>query len=247
MFDQESGGSHQIVAFSGGKDSTAMVYRLRELGEVFSLLFTPAGNEPGELFTHVERVVSDLRVPLLLPTNHSLEFWVNEFNALPSWRMRWCTRLIKIEPCIAYLKLHPGATLCVGLRADEPLRSGLYGEFATYRYPLREWGWGLAQVRSYLRQRSISVPPRTNCDFCFYQRLSEWYELWRDHPERFAEAKAWEEKTGHSFRSPHRDTWPVLLQDLEKEFMRRKIPAGVKLQHDLFSDEQLESCRVCEL
>ena len=34
-----------IIAFSGGKDSTAMVLRLSELGEDFKLLFTPTGDE----------------------------------------------------------------------------------------------------------------------------------------------------------------------------------------------------------
>lgn len=41
----------QVVAFSGGKDSTALALRLHELGEAFSLLFTPTGNELPDVAT----------------------------------------------------------------------------------------------------------------------------------------------------------------------------------------------------
>jgi hypothetical protein len=131
-----------IVAFSGGKDSTALALRLHELGEDFECLFTPTGNELPELRAHIDLVMGMVGKTLIVPANQSLEFWMKEFNALPNNRMRWCTRLIKIVPCIEYLKSHPGSTLIIGLRADEEVREGLYGPYATYRYPLREWGWG---------------------------------------------------------------------------------------------------------
>lgn len=43
----------RIMAFSGGKDSTAMAVLLAERGEDFELLFTPTGNELPELFSHI--------------------------------------------------------------------------------------------------------------------------------------------------------------------------------------------------
>ena len=46
-----------VVAFSGGKDSTALALRLAELGQEFSILNTPTGNEPPEVREHVERVI----------------------------------------------------------------------------------------------------------------------------------------------------------------------------------------------
>jgi predicted PP-loop superfamily ATPase len=41
-----------VVAFSGGKDSTALALRLHELEEPFKLLFTPTGDELPELHAH---------------------------------------------------------------------------------------------------------------------------------------------------------------------------------------------------
>ncbi len=228
-----------FVAFSGGKDSTAMVLRLAEIGEPFECVFTATGNELPELTHHIERILSLAGSPTLhKPPGPSLESLMTEFNALPNWRQRWCTRMIKIVPCIAFLKSRPGSALSVGLRADEDARVGLYGDYATYRYPLREWVWGIKDVWGYLEKRGVNVPTRTDCAWCYGQRLIEWYRLWRDNPGLYAQGAAWEKKTGHTFRSAQRDTWPAGLAELAIEFTNGRIPK--ERQSNI-------SCRVCSL
>ena len=231
-----------VLAFSGGKDSTACAIRLAELGEDFSLLFTPTGNELPELTAHINSIVRLVGKPLITPPNRSLAEWITEFGALPNFRQRWCTRLIKIAPCIAWLKAHPGSTLMVGLRADEMERQGLYGDYATYRYPLREWGWGIKDVLSYLDQRGIVVPIRTDCAVCYGQRIGEWHALWRDHPDEWAKGEAWEASSGHTFRSAQRDTWPAAMKDMRAEFERGREPRGLRV----LNNEQ-KACRVCSM
>jgi hypothetical protein len=223
-----------------------MALLLAERGEDFVLLFTPAGDEPPELFTHVEQTATLLGRELITPPNESLAFWINHHNALPNWRMRWCTRAIKIEPCIAWLLRHPGTTLCVGLRADEEHRGGLYGDYCTYRYPLREEGWTEADVLGYLARKGVTIPTRTNCQLCYGQRLSEWWELWRSEPEKWAQGEAYEQQTGHTFRSPGRDSWPASLAELRERFERGDVPQGVELNMALFDDAP-KACRVCTL
>lgn len=235
--------SKHVVAFSGGKDSTALVLRLAELGEDFECLFTPTGNELPALQKHIESVVQVINRPLITPTNRSLDFWIRFHKALPNWRMRWCTRQIKIEPCIAYLKQHPGSVLSVGLRADEETRIGIYGDYAHYRYPLQEWNWGLKQVWGYLKTRDIAVPTRTDCALCYGQRLNEWYRLWREHPEEYEKGVAYETEMKHTFRSAQRDTWPAALADLREEFRRGRKPRGA----DEEIDPEKAPCRVCRL
>jgi len=232
-----------LVAFSGGKDSTAMVLRLDELGESFDLLFTPTGDELPELETHITAIAKRVGREVIRPANRTLFEWIATYNALPNFRMRWCTRQIKIEPCIAYLLTHPGSTLLVGLRADEESRVGLYGEWARYRYPLREWGWGLRDVYRYLASQHVTIPRRTDCALCYGQRLSEWYALWRDHPDRFARGEHLEAATGHTFRSGQRDQWPTDLTSLRIAFEAGRRP------RDVGDDETLElfPCRVCSL
>lgn len=233
-----------VLALSGGADSTAMAYELDDRGVRFTLLFTPTRDELPGVWAHVVRTALAVGAPLVLPTNRTLADWIDEFDALPNYRQRWCTRLIKIEPCIAYLRRHPGSTLLVGLRADEEERQGMYGSHAAYRFPLRELGWGRPQVIASLRRRGVSVPPRTDCACCPFQRIGEWRDLWRDHPAAYARAEGYEERTGHTFRSAQRDTWPAALKDLRREFESgRKIRGDGKVGLSVVDGEG--KCRVC--
>lgn len=235
----------QIVGFSGGNDSTAMVIRMAELGEDFECLFTPARNEPDELFAHVREVAARINRPIVEPPNVSLMFLILKNRALPNWRQRWCTRQAKIEPTIAYLMRQTERPVyCVGFRADEEVREGLYGDFADYRYPLREWGWTVNDVRGYLDDRGIVVPKRTNCMLCYDQQLSEWWELWREKPHEYEKGELLEAQTGHTFRSPQRDTWPASLKELRAKFEAGHIPQGTDVQMELF--QQYQRCRVCQ-
>lgn len=240
-----------VAAFSGGKDSTAMVLRQAELGEAGILIFNVVGGEFDDLLPHVQRIAA-MTGWALVPTSpgFGLHERIRHYEAIPNTWQRWCTRELKIEPTIVYLKAHPGSILCVGLRADEEGRQGLYDDIAEYRYPLREWGWGIEDVTGYLQQRGVCIPRRTNCPLCYGQRLSEWHRLWSEHPELFAQGEAMEELTGHTFRSPSRDTWPASLTELRARFEAGDTPRGVK-SLPLFNDyeyaEDRGVCRVCSL
>lgn len=232
----------QLVAFSGGKDSTACALMMWERGEDFDLFFTPTGNELPALNEHIQRVLWRVQKPLIVPPNRTLEAWIDHFNALPNHRQRWCTRLIKIEPCIVYLKRNPGTTLCVGLRADEPAREGLYGEHANYRYPLREAGMGLDDVLALCDHHGLRPPARTDCAVCPYQRLGEWFNLWTDNLPEYMKGEGMEQKTGHTFRSAQRDTWPASM-----EGMRLRFEAGDVPERSLKNMARDKVCRVCSL
>lgn len=198
------------------------------------------------MVAHWERLESLLGAPIrYIRARLDLDGLIREFGALPNFRMRWCTRMLKIEPCAAFLRSLDSPVLHVGLRADEPERQGVAYAGSTERYPLREWGWGLAEVVGYLRDRGVVVPARTDCARCYHQRIGEWWELWRNHPDRWASAEAQEIELGHTFRTPGRDSWPTSLAELRAEFERGAIPGGTRRQLDLFSGDA--PCRVCSL
>lgn len=222
-------GKAHIVALSGGKDSTALALRLIEI-EPRDYLFvcTPTGNELPEMEAHWQKLGALLGKPLHRITNGSLAGLIYQQRALPNWRMRWCTRMLKIEPFQAFVSQHLPCVIYVGLRADEDEREGVEykSDQVTQRYPLREWGWGVERVRAYLAERCVEVPRRTDCAACFFQTLAEWYMLWREHPKEYAQAEAWEEFTGHTLRSPQRDTQPAGLAQLRKKFEAGYVPKG---------------------
>ena len=238
-----------IVALSGGKDSTALALRLMEVEpKDYTFICTPTGDELPEMEEHWRNLEYLLGKPLLkirhkLNLNELIDF----YKALPSWRMRWCTRQLKIEVAQAFYLAHPGSTAYVGLRADEEEREGgIYGEkVIKQRYPLREWGWGINEVTEYLKKRGVSIPRRTDCARCCFQKLGEWWDLWKNYPEIYKNAEDQELKYGHTFRSPSRDTWPASLAGLRSEFESGRVPRGANINGDDTLNEQ--KCRTCSI
>lgn len=248
-----------VVAISGGKDSTVLALRLAEVEpQDYEYLITPTGNELEEMEAHWKKLEGLLGKPLIrlqpFPSRDGLLHLIQLFNSLPNHRQRWCTRMLKIEPTIAWLTENAPCVQYVGLRGDEETRGGIYGDIpgVTQRYPFREWGWGVDDVWRYLAERGIKIPKRTDCAWCYGQRLVEWYRLFTDHPDLFWEAVAIEKATGHTFRSPSRDTWPASLEGLAWEFQQRIPKGAVKpgtLQLELFDagETNEQPCRVCSL
>jgi len=234
---------HHIVALSGGKDSTAMALRLRELepDTQFTYICTPTGDELPDMVDHWLRLENLLGTRLTyLTSGHSLGSLIGQWNALPNWRQRWCTRVLKIEPFEKYLASHLPAVTYTGIRADETDREGIEGGGeAIRRFPMIEWGWGLADVLGYLADRGVTIPDRTDCGACFFQTLGEWHRLWAEHPDRYARYEAWERQTGYTFRSPQRDSQPASLAMLRVQFELGYTPRRTKM-----TDRKI-MCSVC--
>ena len=240
-----------IVAFSGGKDSTAMMLRLAEVEprDNYEYVITPTGDELPEVYEHWNKTAEMLDKRLtLLTSGKSLQGLIRDWKALPNWRQRWCTRVLKIEPFNAFLLNARPAVTYVGLRADEESRKGIqlgnvFG--VIQRYPLKEWGWGLSEVWDYLDSKGIEIPVRTDCARCFFQRLPEWYNLWKERPELYKDAEADEALTGYTFRSPSRDTWPAGLAELRLEFEGGRMPKGAGSPTSM--DDRRRMCTTCKL
>jgi len=227
-----------IVAFSGGKDSTAMALHLAELGEPFRMLHTATGNELPDVRVHIDRVVRECGCELIDLKAPTLGELIHKQRMIPNWWARWCTRMIKIEPCVKWIASHPRIRLAVGLRADEEGRAG-----GTYKcevvYPLRDWGWDIDDVTEYCAEAGYSPPRRTDCAVCFYQTLHEWHVLWSEYPDEYAQGEAWEKLCGHTFRSPQRDSHPAALRELRLEFEAGYAPKARKKRGRM--------CRICSM
>lgn len=257
------------IGLSGGKDSTALAFMLkeREPQTDWTYICTPTGDESPEMVDHWIRLEDALGKPIIRITNPKapdLDSLIEIQGMLPNFRARFCTRMLKIEPTIAWCVRNAPVLLHVGLRADEDEREGIYGDLVTSRFPFREIGWELRHVLGFCEYLAeafgIVIPHRTDCLKCYHQRIEEWWNFWRDYPERFWNACLQEKQKGHTFRSPGRDTWPVGLEDLAAEFQRlwdlgfhtffsannrRRVERG---GHPLKEERRRgEICRVCTL
>lgn len=224
-----------------------MALRLREVEpREYVYVCTPTGNELPEMWAHWRALSERLGAVIHPVIGGTLEGIIEAENMIPNFRARFCTRMLKIDPFAGWLMAQPAPVVSyIGIRADEPEReSGDYTHVpgVTMRFPMREWGWSLRDVLQYLDAHGVTIPRRTDCAWCFFQTLGQWFDLWRDHPEIYARAEAIERERGHTFRSPNRDDWPAPLADLRFEFERGRIPRGADIQQDLFARQQ---CRVC--
>jgi len=262
-----------IVAISGGKDSTALALSLAERNPdtPYEYICTPTGNEPPDVFEHLNTIEKLLGRPLsyLAPimvgtkctgwrrlspseyTENRLFDLIDRHKMLPNFRARWCTRQLKIEPTVFYLQEASPCTQYVGLRADEAGRTGIYGDMegVTQSYPFQDWGWNLPEVVEYLDKRNVTVPVRTDCAVCYHQRLVEWWRLWKTHPDLYTAGEDIEHRHEHTFRSPGRDTWPLYMSELRESFESGRLPQGARkyLQRTLINCDMDISCRVCSL
>lgn len=246
-----------IGFISGGKDSSAMVLRLQEMHpEIdFDFVITPTGDELPPMKAHWARLEKLLGKRLIVlrdeehPTIYDL---IDHFKALPNWRQRWCTRILKIELAEKYVyELDEAAILYVGLRHDEEKRAGnvnypipqgdLFAPDIKQVYPLREWEWGLKEVVAYLDKRDVCIPRRTDCAMCFFQGLGEWWLLNEEYPDIYQKLIELEDRIGHTLIGPNKNqNWPHRLEDLREEFRSGRKPLTVERY-------KKGMCRVCTM
>lgn len=254
--ERDSEGRAHIGCLSGGKDSTAMSLRLKDTHPniPFNWVCTPTGNELPEMFAHWRWLSEVLEAHIYPIMAGTLESIIDEEKMIPNFRARFCTRRLKIEPFKRFLLTTIPAVAYIGFRADEDVREGAdYGgdvklsspDGVTQRYPMQEWGWGIFEVLNYLKTNDVDIPERTDCAWCYHQRIGEWWNLWKNHPDIFDQGVQVEDRIGHTFRSPGRDSWPLSMKGLREKFEAGARPRGAG-QNDLFNDRHT-MCRVCSM
>lgn len=168
----------QFVAFSGGKDSTALALLEPDAIPVFN----DTGWEFPAVYEHIERFekVTGRKVLRIRHGDFTLPEYIRHSAFLPGHRARFCTRMFKIEVTHQFLESEHGATIGIGLRADEPLRTGDTAQIEglTVNFPLREKRMGLMDViracTEYdLLPRYPVYMARGGCMGCYFKRKCE--------------------------------------------------------------------------
>jgi len=212
-----------ILSLSGGKDSTALAIYMRDRVVEMEYVFCDTQKELPETYEYLGRLEAYLgRRIVRLNAERGFDHWLDLYNGyLPSSRMRWCTRQLKIRPFEKYVG-DDAVVSYIGIRADED-REGYISTKPniTARYPFKEAGIVKSDVYRILEETGLGVPDyyrwrtRSGCYFCFFQRKAEWVGLREKHPDLFELAKGYEKidpETGERY------TWSQSesLVDLER-------------------------------
>lgn len=216
-----------LVSFSGGKDSTAMLLKMLELGmQVDMVLFCDTGLEFPALYDHVKTIEKDTGVKITtVRSEHTFEYYMLEKpikrkkkeleGSLGFSRagplMRWCTTKLKDEPHRKYLhELQKKYDIIeyIGIAADETKRiTHKCNSRPNVRLPLVEWGMTEAECLKYCKEKGYDWGglyekfSRVSCWCCPLQPLAELRILHRDFPELWQQLREWDDKTWRTFKS----------------------------------------------
>ena len=125
-----------LIAFSGGKDSTALVLWAKEQEMEFTPIFDDTRWEHPLTYAYIAeinaQVLGGQLVVLSSDKYEGFEDLVIKRKMVPGLKSRFCTQELKIFPMEKYIKsLDDEVTVFQGIRADESL--------ARSKWPRREW------------------------------------------------------------------------------------------------------------
>jgi len=191
-----------ILGLSGGKDSTALAVLLHKEIPEMEYFFCDTHKELQETYEYLDRIKARLGIKIhYLSAERGFDHWLDVYGGvLPSPKMRWCTKQLKIKPLEDFVG-EDDAISYIGIRADEN-RDGYISTKPNIqpKFPFKEKGLVKADIIKLLEDSGIGLPDyyrwrsRSGCYFCFFQRKYEWVMLAQEHPDLFAKAVEYEEK-----------------------------------------------------
>lgn len=200
-----------IVNFSGGKDSTAMLHLMIERGErIDEIIYFDGGWEWPEMREHVEQVEekTGLKITKLRPEN-DFNFYFSEYEyksrkyggeltgyGWPGVKLRWCTR-VKIDTIEWYLKKKYGGrgeiVQFIGFAVGEEARAERKKlQQGNCRFPLIEWNFDEYEAKRYCYRLGYNFGglyeyfDRVSCWCCPLQSMKELFIKKRHFPEMWA-------------------------------------------------------------
>ena len=242
-----------VVNFSGGKDSTAMLLRMIELGEhIDEVVFCDTYKEFPAMYRHIEKVkkaVEDAGIKFTtLMAEKSFDYYMFDHEVKPrngniarngySWadsKTRWCTTRLKVQVTNRYfndLRKSHNIIRCVGIAADEQNRlNRKNNQQDGARHPLAEWGWTEKDCLEYCYARGYDweglyeLFGRVSCWCCPLQPLGELRILRKQFPDLWEELKDMDRRTWRTFKPGYS------VENLENrfEFEEERLSQGLPI------------------
>lgn len=229
-----------IVSFSGGKDSTAMLIRMLELGmQVDRIVFADTKYEFEAMYEYIEKInkyikkYGDYEVEVLRTTK---ELEDDMLGAITRGKRKGEVRGFPLTAFGCYWsrdakvkelnKVCKGNHRYIGIAVDEKKRMAKDYKEKHYHYPLIEWGWTEQDCLEYLKEKDLHNPlydefGRLGCFWCPKQSIDSLRILFNNYPEHWEQMLEWDRqiKAKHKDRvfKPNKE-----LADIDKMFRGEK-------------------------
>ncbi len=207
---------YHILSLSGGKDSTALAFFMKEnMPEIFEkleLVFYDTGCDLPETYDYLNKIEIFLNKKITkVKPEKSFEHIFHTNFLIPAPHRRYCTVELKVKPSWKhiYKKIEKEGlgifNLYIGIRADEAWRKGISPKteqekkLVNPKYPFIDYLITKSDVENILVSKGILYPDyykwraRNGCYFCFYQKPIDWINLYEKHPELYKKAMYYEE------------------------------------------------------
>lgn len=260
--------TRHILSLSGGKDSSALAIYMRDRVPEMEYAFCDTGKELPETYEYLARIEAYLGKTIVrLNAERGFDHWLEIYGGyLPSSRMRWCTRQLKLKPFETYVGSDQVISY-VGIRADED-REGYISTKPNIKpvFPFKDDGVAKADVIRILQESGVGLPSyyewrsRSGCYFCFFQQKNEWLGLQERHPELFEAARSYEKtdsETGQRYSWQSGETLDEIVEPKRAAEIRAKAGKSkarrggtllrVLTDADNDDDDNDRPCLICEL
>lgn len=205
-----------VLSFSGGKDSTAMLLMMLERKEkIDAVVYFDTGWEFPQMYEHIDKLERNTGIKIVRLHDehpmewHMLERAMNRGNNAGrrgyGWARqtsRWCTKIktSNIDLYIAQNRLS-GSTQCVGIASDERWRCKPYK-----RYPLIEYGVTEADALAYCKEKGYDWGGlydhfnRVSCWCCPLQGINELRELRTHYKDLWQKLRDMDSRSWNDFK-----------------------------------------------
>ena len=225
-----------IVSFSGGKDSTAMLFMMLEKGiHIDRVICVDTTKEFPEMYRHIEKVqamIEPLKIEII-KIDFDYFFADKEIMRGPNkgkfgygWtgaRGRWCTKL-KVDAINKITKKIIDAVEFVGIAYDEVERTEKkYIKEKNVRLPLVEWQITGKQALDYCYSKGLDWDGlyekmnRVSCWYCPLSRIGSLRTLYNDFQDLWRKLEEMDKKSWRNFKSNYS------VSDLTERFANENL------------------------